>query len=63
MTKDSDFLTLLDRFGPPPQIVWVTIGNTSNAFLRHVLGRRLRAVLGLVESGEALVELGELSSE
>ncbi len=63
MTKDRDFLTLLDRLGPSPQIVWVTIGNTSNAFLRNILGSRLRAVLDLVQSGEALVELGELSSE
>lgn len=31
MTKDSDFVLLLDRLGPPPQIIWVTCGNTSNA--------------------------------
>lgn len=31
MTKDEDFLNLLDRFGPPPQILWITCGNTSNA--------------------------------
>lgn len=30
MTKDSDFLILLDRFGTPPQIIWLTCGNTSN---------------------------------
>jgi predicted nuclease of predicted toxin-antitoxin system len=24
VTKDSDFLRLLDEFGPPPQIVWIT---------------------------------------
>ncbi len=23
MTKDSDFVSLVERFGPPPQIVWV----------------------------------------
>src|SRR5438128_227443 len=33
MTKDSDFVELLDRLGPPPQIVWVTCGNTTNARL------------------------------
>jgi predicted nuclease of predicted toxin-antitoxin system len=29
MTKDSDFLRLLERYGPPPQVLWVTLGNTS----------------------------------
>ena len=33
MSKDSDFVLLLERFGPPPQILWVTCGNTSNARL------------------------------
>lgn len=30
MSKDSDFLNLLDRHGPPLKIIWVTCGNTSN---------------------------------
>jgi len=29
MTKDSDFVLLLDKLGPPPQVIWVTCGNTS----------------------------------
>ena len=29
MTKDSDFVLLLDRLGPPPQVILVTCGNTS----------------------------------
>lgn len=28
VSKDSDFLRLLDRLGPPPQILWLTLGNT-----------------------------------
>jgi predicted nuclease of predicted toxin-antitoxin system len=27
MSKDSDFLNLLDRYGPPPKVIWVTCGN------------------------------------
>lgn len=34
MTKDSDFVLLLDRFGPPPQVIWITCGNTSNTSRR-----------------------------
>ena len=30
MTKDSDFVSVLDRFGSPPKIIWLTCGNTSN---------------------------------
>ena len=34
MTKDADFAELLEQHGPPPQVVLVTCGNTSNARLR-----------------------------
>ncbi len=37
MTKDADFAALVNQFGPPPQIVLVTCGNTSNASLRQIL--------------------------
>jgi predicted nuclease of predicted toxin-antitoxin system len=30
MTKDSDFATLHAQHGAPPQIIWLTCGNTSN---------------------------------
>ena len=33
LTKDSDFVQLLERRGPPPQVVWLTCGNTSNLAL------------------------------
>lgn len=60
MTKDSDFLRLLERHGPPPQILWVTLGNTSNARMKEALQLTLKRAVALLESGEALVELGEM---
>ncbi|MCW5969260.1 MAG: DUF5615 family PIN-like protein [Blastocatellales bacterium] len=27
-TKDGDFVSLLDRLGAPPQVIWITCGNT-----------------------------------
>lgn len=27
MTKDSDFIDLLERHGSPPKIIWLTCGN------------------------------------
>jgi predicted nuclease of predicted toxin-antitoxin system len=58
VTKDSDFLRLLDEFGPPPQIVWITLGNTSNAHMRDVLRRLLPQAIALLKLGEPLVEIG-----
>jgi predicted nuclease of predicted toxin-antitoxin system len=60
MTKDSDFILLLDRFGPPPQVIWVTCGNTSSARLKEILSTTLPSALGLLLSGEGLVEINAI---
>ena len=57
MTKDRDFVDLVDRLGPPPQIIWLTCGNTSNARLREILSSVLPATLDILRSGEPLVEV------
>lgn len=57
LTKDSDFVLLLDRLGAPPQVIWVTCGNTSNARLREILTNTLPKALELLQSGENLVEI------
>ena len=59
LTKDSDFVLLLEQLGPPPQILWLTLGNTSNARLREVLAKSFQAVQGLLLQGEPLVEISE----
>jgi predicted nuclease of predicted toxin-antitoxin system len=59
MSKDSDFLLLLDRFGPPPQILWITCGNTSNARLKQILRASLPRALDLLRQGERLVEISD----
>lgn len=60
MTKDNDFVLLLDRFGPPPQVIWVTCGNTSNARLKEILTSTLPKALKLLDSGEPLVEINAI---
>jgi len=57
MTKDSDFALLLDRFGSPPKIIWLTCGNTSNANLKEILTKHLSQAIELLENGEDLVEI------
>ena len=57
LTKDADFLHLLERHGPPPQVVSLTCGNTSNARLRAVLANIWPRVAALLALNEALVEV------
>ncbi len=59
MTKDSDFVDLVERLGAPPQIIWLTCGNTSNAKLREILSETLPRTLELLATGETLVEIRE----
>ncbi len=57
MTKDSDFQRMLDEFGAPPKVIWVTCGNTSNTRLKEILSSTLASAIALLESGETLVEI------
>ena len=57
MTKDADFPHLLEQHGPPPNVLWLTFGNTSNANVRSILTSTLSQALKLLESGESLVEI------
>jgi predicted nuclease of predicted toxin-antitoxin system len=57
MSKDQDFVDLVTVHGAPPQIIWVTCGNTSNANLCTLLQRTFPIILTLLQSGEPLVEL------
>src|SRR5438270_12533189 len=57
MTKDSGFVRLLEDLGPPPQIIWLTCGNTSNARLKQILTRALPQAIIFLESVEPLVEI------
>src|SRR5437867_11247841 len=49
MTKDSDFAEMVQRLGPPPKVLWVTCGNTSNARLREILSSQLPAAVARLD--------------
>jgi predicted nuclease of predicted toxin-antitoxin system len=59
LTKDRDFVRLLDEHGPPPQVLWVTCGNTSTQRLSQVLGDAWPIVADMLSRGEALIEIGD----
>ncbi len=57
MTKDSDFVELVNARGTPPQVIWLTCGNTTNARLREILAKALPQAIKLLEAGEEIVEI------
>lgn len=59
MSKDHDFIKLIEQHGPPPQIIWITCGNTSNARMREILSETLLKAKELLEGGEAVVEISD----
>src|SRR5688572_1455661 len=58
MSKDADIPMLLTRHGPPPQVIHLTCGNTSNAELKRILTSALLRALELLHQGEAMIEIG-----
>lgn len=61
MTKDVDLARLLEQHGPPPQVRWITLGNTSNVRMKQVLGQTFARAVSLLNAGEPLVEIGDAS--
>jgi len=57
ITKDADFVELVLRLGSPPQIVLLKTGNTSNEQLQKIFSKHFAKVLGLLRTGEPIVEL------
>jgi predicted nuclease of predicted toxin-antitoxin system len=49
---------LVQRFGPPPQLIWVTCGNVTNANLRTIFSKLFDRAMELLAGGEAIVEIG-----
>jgi len=58
VTKDRDFVRMLDEQGPPPRVLWLTTGNISNAELCRAIASNWRRIDQLFAAGEQLVEVG-----
>jgi len=62
MSKDSDFVDMVLRFGVPPQLLWVTCGNVTNQRLQNLLAQIFPRAQELLVSGEAVVEIADLEA-
>jgi len=52
VTRDEDFLRLSLLRGAPPKVIWITIGNCSNADLARFLQIRHPDILRFAEQDE-----------
>jgi predicted nuclease of predicted toxin-antitoxin system len=59
LTKDRDLGDLAIQLGSPPQILWVTCGNTSNARLKTILTKAWPAAVSLLNGGEKIIEISD----
>lgn len=59
VSKDSDFVRLVEKNGIPPQLLWITCGNTSNSSLRQIFSATLENALKLLQEGDEIVEICE----
>ena len=59
MSKDSDFPELIERLGSPPQVLWLTCGNTSNQHLKDIFQKCLQTAIDLLNQGELIVEIND----
>ena len=58
MSKDSDFIEMVLRRGPPPRLIWLTCGNVSNAALQALLQVKLSEAIAVLDRGDPIVEIG-----
>lgn len=60
MKRWLDAVEPVDLHSPPPQVLWITLGNASNRYLRLVVSRELPEALEALRRGEPVVELIEV---
>lgn len=57
LTKDADFVNMVRQRGPPPCILWLTVGNTSTVRVQELLVESWPRIERNLAKGEALIEL------
>lgn len=52
VTKDDDFLDLAAHYGPPPVVIWLKLGNCSNARVLAALQSQQVVIAEMVAAGQ-----------
>ena len=45
VSKDKDLKELIEQNGPPPKLIWLTCGNTSNLALKDILQNNFESII------------------
>ena len=59
VSKDVDFVDLIQVNGTPPQLLWVTCGNVSNRRLHEVFEKAFPQALLLLREGRPVIEIAD----
>ena len=58
LSKDQDFLGILDRLKPPPKLIWLTMGNCPNKRMKLILEETLMpAIKELLNTATTFIEI------
>jgi len=57
ISKDSNFLDLIGKYGSPPRLIYLRCGNTTNQRLREILGVHLQNAMQQPSEGETVLRL------
>lgn len=58
LTKDADFAAMRIHAASGPAVVWVRLGNVTNAELERALKAALPEILSAIRADEGLIEIG-----
>lgn len=58
VTMDEDFQHLATRYGTPPQVVWVRLGNVRRDALLDAFSAVFPALHAGLENGQPVIEIG-----
>jgi predicted nuclease of predicted toxin-antitoxin system len=61
VSKDEDFVRLVEQLRPPPQVVWITCGNVRHAELRRIMLAAWPTVAQQLAAVEPLIEVSRLT--
>ncbi len=57
ITKDADFVDLVEIRGAPPKVILLRCGNTTNKRLREIFAMHLNEAITRFSEGEIVVEI------